>query len=390
MAYDSLFEKTNEYSKKKTELSNEFELFTDEEQKVTDVAASREGLDPEVQAAVLDVQREFASERKELEEKSGALDQVKDALSEEISRELLKLNETQRRLNGLSGKKYTGGVEKASERCQELLDQLEGMMETLGETAPGRDSLGSGGGRGQDSGPDTLPDSGDHGSGPPVSGAGSAFAAHERVLGAKFTDRLQEKLNLSPHRDVRQIYETYGSRLTIYSANHLGGAYYEHGKGVHFNKHSAAAGGLGHKPYQTAFHEFGHNIDYLMGNGEPISEKWGNGALYAALQQDFADLKGELSDRQLVNRLRIDMAKHLRPASETLAVSDMIESFTGISYPLGSGHGKKYWEKRLPCKEFFAEVLDGAAANEDSYRLLKQMFPRGVEVVHRIIGGEPG
>ena len=89
-------------------------------------------------------------------------------------------------------------------------------------------------------------------------------------------------------------------------------------------------------------------------------------------------------------KMNAEAVKNRWSLKETLALSDMIESFTGISNPLGSGHGKNYWKNRLPCREFFAEVLDGAAANEGSYALLKQMFPRGVEGVHRIIGGEAG
>ena len=78
---------------------------------------------------------------------------------------------------------------------------------------------------------------------------------------------------------------------------------------------------------------------------------------------------------------------------------------TGIDYPLGSGHGSKfvqeigsdgsvverkisYWQNRLPNKEFFAETLDGAAANEESYLMMKRFFPTAVSVVHKIIGGD--
>ena len=68
-----------------------------------------------------------------------------------------------------------------------------------------------------------------------------------------------------------------------------------------------------------------------------------------------------------------------------VSVSDIIESMTGISYPLGVGRGSSYWNSRFPCKEFFAETLDGAASNEGSYSFLKRMFPRSVAVVHKIL-----
>lgn len=154
------------------------------------------------------------------------------------------------------------------------------------------------------------------------------------------------------------------------------------------NSAQVAAGDMIHAPYQTAFHEFGHNIDYIMGGGFPISESWGNNALYDAIQQDFSDLKGEQSSRQLIESLRKQAEENGWTIKDTASVSDIIESMTGISYPLGVGHGSAYWENRLPNKEFFAETLDGAAANERSYGLLKTMFPRAVKVVHSIIGGE--
>ena len=35
--------------------------------------------------------------------------------------------------------------------------------------------------------------------------------------------------------------------------------------GIYFDEGSAAAGSSYQEPYQVAFHEFGHNIDWLMG-----------------------------------------------------------------------------------------------------------------------------
>ena len=153
------------------------------------------------------------------------------------------------------------------------------------------------------------------------------------------------------------------------------------------NAGQVSKGDMIHTPYQTAFHEFGHNIDYIMGNGSPISESWGNNALYDAIKQDFGELKGSGTNEELVERLRDEMGKNGWSIADTASVSDIIESMTGISYPLGVGHGKDYWDGRMPNKEFFAETLDGAAANEKSYGLLRQMFPRAVSIVHKIIGG---
>lgn len=390
MAYDTLFEKADRYTKQKTALDTEFVLFEEEEKKAAHAAVSADVSDPDIQNAFQNIEHQFDAERRHLEDRGEELEQVREGLSGDVSRELQKLKEVRRKLDRLSGKKYAGDTEKASGKCREYADRLEEMLRALGEDASGK------GGGGADAEGTEPPDAvrpyetGDQETDTPPSGGSCAFSVHEKKLGAEFVRQMQEVLDQSRHGDVRRLYERYAGRLTIHSADHRGGAYYQHGKGVCIHVRRAAAGGPAHKPYQMAFHEFGHNLDYLMGDGEPVSEKWGDGALYQALQQDFADLKGELTDRKLVLKLNVEAVKNRWPLNETLALSDMVEYFTGISYPLGSGHGKRYWKNRLPCREFFAEVLDGAAANEGSYALLKQMFPRSVETVHRIIGGETG
>lgn len=392
MAYDALFGKTDRYIEQKTALDSEFELFEEEEKKAADAADFMEGSDSELREAISHIEHEFGCGRRNLEEQKEQMEQTREGLSAEAGRELQKLKEVQRKLDHLSGKKYAEGTERASEKCREYMEQMEEMLRALGEDVSLRNGGGADDKRTEGTDTDLCPHIKDQEQEEalPSLDQVSAFSAHEQKFGTKFVRSMQKVLDQSLHEDVRKVYETYGSRLTIAKAHHLGGAYYQHGKGVCINTAAAALGGLAQKPYQAAFHEFGHNIDYLMGDGEPISEKWGNGALYEALQQDFADLKGELTDWKLVLKMNAEVVKNRWSLKETLALSDMIESFTGISNPLGSGHGKNYWKNRLPCREFFAEVLDGAAANEGSYALLKQMFPRGVEVVHRIIGGEAG
>lgn len=208
------------------------------------------------------------------------------------------------------------------------------------------------------------------------------------MLSRDFKNGMNRVLGASSHNDVKHVYQKYGSQLSVKSVNHEGGAYYMPGEGVFINSEKVMNGDMIHKPYQTAFHEFGHNIDYIMGNGSPISESWGNNALYDAIKDDFNSLKGNKTDLELITDLKQQMEENGWTIMDTASVSDIIESMTGISYPLGVGHGKGYWNHRLPNKEFFAETLDGAASNERSYGLLQRFFPRAVSIVHRIIGGE--
>lgn len=233
----------------------------------------------------------------------------------------------------------------------------------------------------------------------------NTFSMHSDKLSEDFISGIQQVLNDSAHTDVRNVYEKCADKLMIHDAQNNGvGAYFVHGEGVTMNADNVAMGSRIHKPYQVAFHEFGHNIDYILGGGSPISENWGGGALLRAIQEDYDSLKGNLTNDELVTKLRQAKSQNGWSSMDVASVSDILECMTGIDYPLGSGHGKEnvyvpnsdgsfsvikvsYWENRLPCKEFFAEVLDGAAANEGSYNMLKQFFPNAVKVVHQIIGG---
>lgn len=215
-----------------------------------------------------------------------------------------------------------------------------------------------------------------------------AFAAHQDILGRSFVIGMQKVIDATPHTDVGQLYEKYGELVSIQDIHdQTTCAHFTQGKGVSMNIDAAAKGSVIDAPYQTAFHEFGHNIDYLMGGGTPISESWGGGALLKALQEDYARLKGTRTDNELVQFLKDAAAKRGLSLMDIGNISDILESLTGISYPLGAGHGADYWKNRSPCKEFFAETLDSAAANERSYLLMKKFFPGAVAVVHKIIGG---
>lgn len=217
-----------------------------------------------------------------------------------------------------------------------------------------------------------------------------SIASIESKLEKEFVDGMRQVLTESKHDDVKNIYAKYSSELTVADANHKGGAFYTYGQGVCINTQQVSVGDVIHKPYQTAFHEFGHNIDYLMGNGMPISESWGNGALLDAINSDFENLKGNLTNEELIEKLRLQAKNENWSIMDTASVSDILECLTGKDFPLGAGHGADYWinPTRLPCKEFFAETLDGAAANERSYNIMKQLFPQGIDVVHKILGGD--
>ncbi len=212
-------------------------------------------------------------------------------------------------------------------------------------------------------------------------------------------------LKSSAHRDVQTAYRKHANAVTVRDVHYRKGMHYRANDGVYIDISVAAKGDeFLHKPYQVALHEFAHNIDYLMGNGQPISETWGNNELYRAICRDFDTLRGNRPNEQLIHDLKIEMKTNNWSLYQIGSVSDILECMTGINYPLGAGHGscahrvvlpdgsvvtreESYWKNRLPNKEFFAETLDGAAANGESYQMLKRFFPSAVDVVHQMIGG---
>ncbi len=224
-------------------------------------------------------------------------------------------------------------------------------------------------------------------------------------LGIPFVMGMHSTLAKSTHKDVQRIYGKYANQITVRDTNYLGVAHYTANDGVYMFKEQVVTGdGQMDKPYQTAFHEFGHNIDYLMGDSKPISESWGNNELYRAICEDFESLRAGRTNEQLVEDLRKEMAEKKWSLFQRGSVSDILECMTGIDHPLGAGHGSRivhettpdgsvvkrkisYWQNRLPNKEFFAETLDGAAANDESYQMMQQFFPKAVAVVHKIIRG---
>ena len=136
MSYDSLSNKTELYRKKKDTIDEEFELFSAENEKLQEIDVTF--LDADIQFATDAVFSEFQEEQAVLEERDSILGDEKDELLEEIGKELEKLGMAKGKLDGLSRKKYTDGVSKASEKCDDYIHQLEGMLDLLEEPSVSR------------------------------------------------------------------------------------------------------------------------------------------------------------------------------------------------------------------------------------------------------------
>lgn len=220
------------------------------------------------------------------------------------------------------------------------------------------------------------------------------FATFENTFGIskKFAEGMQMTLESSVHGVVKDIYARYQNEIRCVNNKESGGAYFlASDGGIHFNEKDAQSGSNYQMPYQVAFHEFGHNIDWILGgknNLEYASMKEYNGVkLIDVIKSDYKAFRESLGIQN-----HKDFIEHMQSENIPLIycgnISDVLEGITNISYPLGIGHGKDYHQRNgATAKEFFAEVLDSAAANQGSFNQMKRIFPNAVQMVFDIIGG---
>lgn len=209
---------------------------------------------------------------------------------------------------------------------------------------------------------------------------------------ASFRLGMSNVLKKSKNAEVKAVYAKYQNELKCIDSHYKKGAYfYSKDGGIHFDETSSAAGSRYQKPYQVAFHEFGHNIDWLIGGKnlfEYASNKVYNGnRLKDVIKSDYLAFKkasGQKKNDDLIAMLRAENM----PLTECGNISDILEYCTNKSYPLGTGHGVKYHKNSGATeKEFFAEVLDSAAANEESFLQMQRIFPNAVKLVLDIVKG---
>ena len=287
------------------------------------------------------------------------------------------------------------------------------------------------------------------------------FKSIEAQVGKDFTNGMIKTLEKTSEEDVAKLFKKFSKDLKASDTKNKGGAYFStKDGGVHMNAEKVAKGDTVHVPYQTAFHEFGHNIDFALGqkaggvwrstettelvdsikndweifkagyakthlsdifgsdseyiyrtirqglrtgsrnaNLEVVNQEWHELAhkmrrkevtLDEILKRDdsteimsFAlkELGSEQSNITVINALKNENM----PLTECGSISDIIEGCANISCPLGVGHGKDYHVGNRTAVEFFAEVIDGKAANPESIAQMRRVFPNSVSVVEKLI-----
>lgn len=206
---------------------------------------------------------------------------------------------------------------------------------------------------------------------------------------------MSEVLDKSANEDVKKLFTQFADRLKVNDAKYSKTACFKSGmRGVYMNIKEAEKQSSYEYPWEVAFHEFGHMIDFLISrdNGiEPWSRDYasnlerGGKTLLGTIKSDFQDFKKQVGVTRAVDVINVLKAENLTKY-QAGNISDILEKLTGKSYPLGIGHGVSYHKKQGATeKEFFAEVVASAVANPESYAQMVRLFPNAVNMVWDIV-----
>ena len=131
MSVDSLKSSVTEFCEKKNELVKEIKSYDSEQAKLDSLSAVSSHLDTPIVSAIEGVQDEFSVERDNFEQQADNIQREKDILAKIINDEQTKIDSVQKKINGLSSKKYSGGLDAVSQKCDLLLYELNEMLRDL-------------------------------------------------------------------------------------------------------------------------------------------------------------------------------------------------------------------------------------------------------------------
>lgn len=121
------------------------------------------------------------------------------------------------------------------------------------------------------------------------------FLDIRKSLGNDFVNAMETMLNFTPETDVKDLFYKFQDQLKVVDAHMTeDGAYFSRDDGgIHVNADKIQQGDSLHVPYQTVFHEFGHNIDWasVSGKNEYLSLSYNNGALEKKIKEDWNDYR---------------------------------------------------------------------------------------------------
>lgn len=218
--------------------------------------------------------------------------------------------------------------------------------------------------------------------------------------GFSFTQGITERMQMAPEA-VRTAWNRFAGDFRVGSADSNDAYFSPATMAVYLDIAASAAGNAWSEPYNTVFHEHGHNIDHLLnqayGTGNPAfaySVTFEGGSFAVMLRQEAQEAVADFAQKHGLSGLPYgsiceafaDEMRNTFTLMELADISDMFEPYLDIDYPMGTGHGLSYWNHVNPAEEAFAEMFAANVAGSTSLVQIKRFFPRSYAIFERMLG----
>lgn len=255
-----------------------------------------------------------------------------------------------------------------------------------------------------------------------------------KAYGENHYTAMHDLLEEAPEKE-RAIWEQFEDRLKVKSATSKRHPCYRPGDGIELDVERDAKGSSWSAKYQTSFHEFGHNIDYIAnrdyGTGSaytPFSFTYKNNAFGQSLRKELDDritsmaksMKAEfqahindiqwLHDHHYISDWDLSwwktqgtiytkpkfsksyaysaLEREVRalPTMTRADLSDILEGASNGRITCGFGHGKAYWKRETALStEAFAEMFDSTITSPEQLEAIKTYFPESYQVFQEML-----
>jgi len=207
-----------------------------------------------------------------------------------------------------------------------------------------------------------------------------------------------------PEKEIQKLWYKYRNYILVDDPHYDGWeAFYDPDtKAITININDCRRGNNYESPYQVAFHEFGHNIDFRINekiNGDiskGYSETYKDGLLGKTAKSEAAtfiedyrlqmeqDLGHSVSTKEACEKISEELMEKI-PLMERGDLSDIFEGATNGEINLSIGHGKEYWKKYDNGIEIFAEMFSASICNKGSLNTIKEYFPETYKIFQEIV-----